>query len=209
MNSTLLRFLLRPYVAGTLAATVFALGFLLGLYNVGYWDPIYYTVNYHRPSEERLRMQLDQNRKLAMELDSWGKAQKKRTEDLNEREARLREAENNLKTEKAALENMLKEIRSLRAQLDNRMLTIGSAQESNIKQQVRRFNAMTVDSAAALLISQSDVQAVQILRRMKEEKSAKILEFWAKRGGEAAEKAARVMERLQSAIDTAAEEGAR
>ncbi|MDD2709693.1 MAG: hypothetical protein PHV34_17030 [Verrucomicrobiae bacterium] len=191
--------LLSPVIILLLGITTFSTGFLASLWQIEYWHPIYFSKVDRRPLEERARAELDQLRKMALELDSWGNAQKKREQALNEREEKINQAENNLKLEMAVMEKLNKQIESMRAQMEARLSVVNAAQEVNVKQLSKLYSAMSPEAAANVLAGMSDNEVAQIIRQMKENRSAKILDVWSAAPGPLAEKATRVSIQIKQA----------
>ena len=183
----------------------FIAGFLLALWQIEYWQPIYYATIDRRPMEDRARAELDRLRKMAFELSEWSVTEKKKEEALNEREARIVVRENSLKIEEQTLDKLKKEIADLQTRLDARIVLIQAAQEANNQQLAKLYSAMTAESAAAILAPMEEDQIAQILRKMKETKSAKILEVWGAKTA-TVEKAANITRKMRSAVVENAEE---
>jgi flagellar motility protein MotE (MotC chaperone) len=196
--------LLCPYVFGLLAMLLFMTGFMIALSQIGFWQPIYYSTADRRPVDERARAELERLRKLSLEYDSWRVSQKKREEALDEREAQLHREQNSLKLEKQTLDKIRTEIQTMRAELDARILLIDTSQDTNLQQLAKLYSAMTAEAAASLLAPMDEKQIAQILRKMKETKSSKILEVWAKPA--TAEKAKRVTSWMQVTVVPPTEE---
>ena len=70
--------LLCPFVLAPLAMLLFIGGFIFSLSQIGFFKKIEYAKIDRRPVEERAREDLQNLRKLALELGSWSTAQKKR-----------------------------------------------------------------------------------------------------------------------------------
>lgn len=199
--------LLCPLVLAPLAMILFFTGFFVSLSQIGYFKKIEYSRVDRRPVEERARADLEKLRKLALELGSWGTAMKIKEEALNERDAQLRQAENNLKLEREALEKISKEIQAMKTQLDTRILLIDTSQDANIQQLAKLYSAMTAQSAADLLAPLEVDEIARIIRKMKETRSSKILEIWSsKPGTPMADKATKVTTKMRLAVTPPTEE---
>ena len=72
--------------------------------------------------------------------------------------------------------------------------------------QVRISPNNLLNNAAKILVNIPDIQVVQIIRKMKEDRSAKILEEWAKKGGVMGDKATKVTLLLRASVPTTTEE---
>lgn len=199
--------LLCPLVLAPLAMILFFTGFLISLHQIGYFKKIEYSRVDRKPVEERARAELDRFRKLALELGSWGTAMKKKEEALNERDAQLRQAENNLKLEREALEKISKEIQAMKTQLDARILVIDTSQDANIQQLAKLYSSMTAEGAAKLLAPLEVDEIARIIRKMKETRSSKILEIWSSTpGSPLADKATKVTTKMRLAVTPPTEE---
>lgn len=195
-----------PRIVGLAAIVMFSLGFVGGLWHVGFWDKYYYLDSILHPSQKRLREQTESLRKLFMEVDAWSIKQKKWEKELDERANRLHQAENDLSLQKGALEELNRQINVMREQLDARLLLVEAAQETNNKKLSKIYSDMSAEGAAKILVTVPDVQVAQVFLLMKENRSAKILEVWATQGGQAAEKAVRVIALMRIAIRPPTEE---
>jgi len=208
--------LLNPIVAGSVALVLFFIGFVAGVWNVagglwsgGYFNPEAYTVakveHRHTPLETS-RAELARLEKLAIELDRTGSDLNKRSQELDGREKRLLKTENELRLEKDAIQKLSQHIEVMRKELDEKIVMIELAQEANTQQLSKLYSVMSPDSASKILFTMPDPQAVQVIRKMKEDKSAKIFEAWIKAGGASAEKANRVAALMRVVTQAAARE---
>ena len=192
----------------TASALLFTLGFLGGLWHVGFWEKIVVADFVQRPSEENLLAKMEYLRKLTLEMDAWRVTAKKRSDALDKRDARLRESESNVSLQTAAMDKIQQEIKKMQTQLDARLLLVETAQQANNKQLAKIYTAMTPEGAAEVLAKIPDDEVAQVFRLMKENHSAKILEVWGGKGGDLTEKAAHVIKLMRVAIEPPTEENA-
>jgi flagellar motility protein MotE (MotC chaperone) len=156
------------------------------------------------PDPEKIKEELDRLRVFANELDRQKNDMWKTAKSIEEREGKLKKTEDDLRLEREALEKMKAEILAMRKQLDDRFVLVKSAQEkqqeSNLQHLVKLYNNMTLDSVSTILAALPEDQTVQLLKRMKEDRTAKILEDWTKKGDESAERAKRILALLRVSI---------
>lgn len=207
MMQKIQKLFLNPLALAPASFILFAIGFTMGLWKVGFWRPIYSAQEPVDKSsvEERVRAELEKLRKVALELDLRGSDLKKRAEALDEHEASIRKSESNLKLERTSLEKVNESIASLQKQLDAKLILLDAAQESSIQQLSKLYSSMDPQSAAKVLKTLPESQVVQIVRKMKEANSAKILNIWA--GGDeiSTQKAARITTMMRAAIQPPSE----
>jgi flagellar motility protein MotE (MotC chaperone) len=184
----------------------FAGGFAGGLWQIGYFNmnEMQAAANVSQP-QEWPKIEIKRLQRLALEMDRWGADLKKRAQALDEQESRLNKSTTDLNLEKASLEKLVKKIEDMRKDFDSRLQLIEVSQDSNVIQLAKLYSAMSADSAAKILFTLPDPQAVQVLRKMKEDRSAKILEVWAQKGGDMADKATRITSLLRIATDPTTE----
>ena len=156
------------------------------------------------PDPEKIKEELDRLRVFANELDRQKSDMWKTSQKIEKDQSELKKTQDDLKLEREALEKMKSKIEAMRMQLDERFVLIKSAQEkqqeTNLQHLVKLYNNMTLDSASTILAAYPDDQIVQLLKRMKEDRTAKILEDWTKKGDESAERARRILDLLRVSV---------
>lgn len=195
-----------PVLLGVLFI-LFTVGFIGGLWQAGFWKPIYVEAGDNLdsyPLQERARMELERLRKVASEMDSWGTDLKKRAEVLDQRESKLNKLEEDMKLERASLDKLNDQIEQYRKQMDARLVLVDASQDVNISQLAKVYTAMEPGNAAKVLASLPEAQTVQILRKMKEGNAAKIMGVWAA-GGITVDKAVRMTTLLRVSIQPPSE----
>lgn len=156
------------------------------------------------PNPEKVKEELERLRVFANELDRQKSDMWKTSQDVDKRKGELQKAEDNLRLEREALVKMKSEIEKMRKQLDDRFALVKSGQEkqqeANLQHLVKLYNNMTLDSVSTILAALPEDQTVQLLKRMKEDRTAKILEDWTKKGAESAERAKRILALLRVSV---------
>lgn len=156
------------------------------------------------PNPEKIKEEFERLRIFANELDRQKDDMRKTSQSIEEREGKLKKTEDDLKLEREALVTMKKEIESMRKQLDDRFILVKSTQEkqqeANLQHLVKLYNNMTLDSVSTILAALPEDQTVQLLKRMKEDRTAKILEEWTKKDEKSAERAKRILALLRVSV---------
>lgn len=190
--------MLMPALFVLLATVLFAIGMLAGMWQVGYWTPIVKTdAAGQKTSEIRAHAQLERLRRLLLELDTRGQETKKRSDSLDEREAKVRKTEADLELQKAALEQLSSQIVIMRKNLDSHLIIVDQAQEAGLQQMSKVYSAMSPVNAAKVLAQLPDSQTVQIMSKMKLGTAVKILEVWLAQDETAVKRATRITELMR------------
>ncbi len=136
------------------------------------------------------------------ELDEIVKELKRQKAAVTEKEGQLADWEARLKSERAELDQVLKNVKTLQEDFDKRILTVKEEEKTNLKRLARTYAAMEPLSAATIMRELDDAVIVKILLFMEETQSAPILETFAKQTEVEAKRAASISEALRLSMGT-------
>lgn len=142
------------------------------------------------PSWSFFNPELDQ---FVAELQAEKDAAAAKQQQLNELAARLR-------AERAELDEALKAIKKIQAQVDRDVFRIKEDEAGNLKKLAKMYAAMEPASAARILRELDDAVIVKSLALMKEPEAALVLEAFSKLGDAQTQRAAALAEHLRAAV---------
>ena len=120
---------------------------------------------------------------------------------LDEREAKLRELEVRLASEREEMDVVTQAGYRIQQQFDASILKVREAEMANLKKLAKYYLSMSPEGAAATFKTMDDDSVAKILRMIRDAEASQILDVMAKLGPEGAKKVARITERMRVAMN--------
>jgi flagellar motility protein MotE (MotC chaperone) len=134
------------------------------------------------------------------EMDQIVAELKAERDAVSARQNELAELATRLKTERAELDEALKNIKRIQQQVDRDVFRIKEDEAGNLKKLAKVYAAMEPAGAAKILRELNDVVVVKILTLMKEPETAVLLESFARLGDAETKRVAGISESLRFGV---------
>lgn len=139
------------------------------------------------------------------EFDQWVSELRQEKDALALREQQLNELQTRIEVERLELTTVTQQVAQLQADFDRNVIRFKSQEAENVKRQAKLLNAMTPETAAAMLAEMSDDEVVRLLFVMKNDQVSTLLETMSKAGKAETKRATLLTERLRLVLPAAAD----
>lgn len=134
------------------------------------------------------------------EFDQWLTELREEKQNLQAKEAQLKELQGRLEAERAELNVATQLVSQLQADFDRSVVRYKAQEDENLKREIKLLSTMPLETTIKMLLGKSNEDAVRLLILMKTEQTAQILDTISKSGKEESKRAATLMDMMRRSM---------